>query len=100
MTFPFTALVVITNMTLQTTRHTLGAMVVAAGRSGIFLIPALLLLPYFFGLAGLVWCQSLSDILAFILAFFLIRLFFKEIPKTDMILQKTVTEPQLAAGRK
>ena len=99
-TFPFTALVVITNMTLQTTRHTLGAMVVAAGRSGIFLIPALLLLPYFFGLAGLVWCQSLSDILAFILAFFLIRLFFKEIPKTDMILQKTVTEPQLAEGRK
>lgn len=99
-TFPFTALVVITNMTLQTTRHTLGAMVVAAGRSGIFLIPAFLLLPYFFGLAGLVWCQSLSDILAFILAFFLIRLFFKEIPKTDMVLQKTVTEPQLAAGRK
>ena len=91
LTFPLSALVVMTNMTLQTTRHTLGAMMVAAGRSGVFLIPPLLVLPRLFGLGGLVWCQAISDVLSFILAVAWIRAFFREIPKQNLVLNTDST---------
>ena len=70
-------------MCLQTTRRTAGAMVVAAGRSGLFLVPALLVLPALWGLDGLVWCQSVSDVCAFTLAALLIRKFLQTIPAKD-----------------
>lgn len=79
--FPLTGLIILTNMTLQTTRHTKGAIVVAAARQGVFLIPLLLVLPQFWGLNGVVWSQPCSDILSFILSFILIRLFFKRLPQ-------------------
>jgi putative MATE family efflux protein len=82
-TFALTSLVVITNMTLQTTRNTRGAIVVAAARRGLFLIPALLVLPRFYGLHGLVWCQPVSDICAFITSFILIKGFFNRLPHED-----------------
>ncbi len=83
LTFCLVPLTILTNMCLQTTRRTVGAMLVAAGRSGLFLVPALMVLPRLFGLAGLVWCQSVSDICGFLLAAVLIRGFFRQIPKTD-----------------
>lgn len=78
--FALTGLVVLTNMTLQTTRHTTGAILVAAARRGLFLVPLMLVLPKYWGLDGLVWCQPLSDVLAAILSFYLIRIFFAELP--------------------
>lgn len=80
-TFALSGLVVLTNMTLQTTRNTNGAILVAAARRGLFLIPLLLVLPRYIGLSGLVWCQPLSDIFAFFLSFYLIRLFFNKLPE-------------------
>ena len=82
-TFTTMALIIITNMTLQVTRHTKGAVLVSAGRSGLFLIPMVLVLPKLFGLNGLVWCQALSDGCAFLLSLFLIHQFFSQLPKED-----------------
>ena len=80
-TFFLTGLVVIANMTLQTTRHTKGAIIMAAARRGLYLIPALFVLPRFWGVNGLIWCQPFSDICAFITAFVLSKLFFRHLPK-------------------
>lgn len=82
-TFVLVPLTILTNMCLQTTRRTAGAMLAAAGRSGLFLVPALLVLPVLWGLDGLVWCQSVSDVCAFTLAALLIRKFLQTIPEKD-----------------
>lgn len=81
MTFFLVPLTILTNMCLQTTRKTGCAMLVAAGRSGLFLIPTLLVLPRAFGLTGLVWSQSVSDLCGFLLAAVLIRKFFQKLPE-------------------
>ncbi|WP_302451586.1 MATE family efflux transporter [Acidaminococcus fermentans] len=81
MTFFLVPLTILTNMCLQTIRKTGGAMLVAAGRSGLFLIPTLLVLPRGFGLTGLVWSQSVSDLCGFLLAAVLIRKFFQKLPE-------------------
>ncbi len=81
LTFPLIPFVIISNMNLQTTRQTVGAMMVAAGRSGIFLIPPLLVLPKLWGVGGLVWCQPISDTGAFLLAAVLMRKFLKSLPE-------------------
>ena len=82
-TFALTSLVVITNMTLQTTKHTTGAIIVAAARRGLFLIPALFVLPRLWGIKGLIWCQCVSDICAFLVAFILIKMFFNHLPHEE-----------------
>ena len=81
LTFPLIPFVIISNMNLQTTRQTVGAMLVAAGRSGIFLIPPLLVLPRLWGVRGLVWCQPISDTCAFLLAAVLMRKFLEGLPE-------------------
>lgn len=67
-TFPLGALVVISNMMLQTTGRTLSASVLALSRQGLWLIPAVLLLPAVFGLNGAVAAQPTADVLSFALA--------------------------------
>ena len=52
LTFFLVPLTILTNMCLQTTRKTAGAMLVAAGRSGLFLIPTLLVLPRALGITA------------------------------------------------
>ena len=55
------------NMMMQTINKPLAANVLAASRRGLFYIPALLILPHFWGITGLEACQSVSDILSFFL---------------------------------
>jgi putative MATE family efflux protein len=81
--FPCTGLIIISNMTLQVTRNTKGAVLVSAGRSGMFLIPLVLTLPRLFGIHGLIWCQAISDVMAFLLALYLIIHFFRHLPKEN-----------------
>jgi putative MATE family efflux protein len=88
--FPLSGLVVLTNMTLQTTRYTKGAILVAASRQGLFLIPALLILPRFFGLAGVIWSQPCSDCLSIIMSFYFIRLFMRDLKKKEKNLELTL----------
>ena len=61
--FPFNAWIVICNMTLQSIGKAAKASILAAARQGIFFIPLIFLLPYFFGLLGVQMCQTWSDTL-------------------------------------
>lgn len=67
LTFPLLATIGHTNSMLQTIRRPLEANLTAAARSGLFFIPLILILPHFFGIAGLEACQAASDLCAFVL---------------------------------
>lgn len=66
-TFPALAPVIMTNMFLQTTRQTVPAVIVALARQGLFLIPAVLVGTFFYGLDGLILAQSVSDVCSMVL---------------------------------
>ena len=55
-------------MTLQTVRYSARATLLASSRQGLFFLPALFILPHFFGLSGLEACQAVADFLTFLLA--------------------------------
>ncbi len=71
----------ISNMFSQSIGYGFRASLIACARQGLFLIPVLFILPYFFGITGLQIAQPVSDVLAFILAFILVNNIFKEIKK-------------------
>lgn len=66
--FPLNVFVTMSNMMLQTIRKSGKAIILASARQGLFFIPLILILPYFFGLTGVQICQTISDALTFILA--------------------------------
>ncbi len=66
--FPLSAWIVLCNMYLQTIGKATKASVVAASRQGIFFIPLIWILPFFFGLTGVEISQMVSDIGAFLLS--------------------------------
>lgn len=66
--YPLVTLIVSANMLLQTIRKTGRANLVAAARSGLFFIPFIIILPYFFGVRGVEMCQAVSDICSFAVA--------------------------------
>lgn len=63
---PLTALVTTTNMTLQSTGRSAGALFLASCRQGIFFLPLICLLPLRYGLAGAQMAQPLADLLTFL----------------------------------
>ena len=65
---PLMAVIVITNMMLQATGKGLKSSVVSSARSGLFFIPAILILPRLFGLFGVEIAQAVADVLSFLLA--------------------------------
>jgi len=67
-TLPLGAVVMYTNMMLQTMRKPWPANILAASRNGLFFIPLIIILPHFFGLLGVEMCQAWADICSFILA--------------------------------
>ena len=67
-TYPFNAFTMAGNMMLQTTRKPLRANILSAARQGLFFITLIVILPYFFGLKGIIICQSCSDVLSFCIA--------------------------------
>lgn len=66
--FPLTALVVMSNMMTQTIGKVVKASILAMARQGLMFIPAVLILPHFFDLTGLILAQPVSDFLSFSLA--------------------------------
>lgn len=66
--FPLNSWIIMCNMMLQTIGMALKASIVAAARQGLFLIPAILILPLFLGLFGVQIAQMVSDICSFALA--------------------------------
>ena len=67
-TFPVVGFIVLTNMYLQNIRRVGPAVLVAMARQGLFFIPLLYMLGYFFGLEGVLMAQPLSDLVAFLLS--------------------------------
>lgn len=66
--YPLIAVIILTNMLSQTARKPIRANIVAAARSGLFFIPAVIILPKFFGLAGVEMSQAVSDACSFLLS--------------------------------
>ena len=52
-----------TNMMLQSMGKGVKASITASARNGLFFIPAILILPIFFGLTGVEITQSVADVL-------------------------------------
>lgn len=67
-TLPLGAVVMYTNMMMQTIRKPWQANILAASRNGLFFIPLIIILPHFLGLLGVEMCQACSDLLSFVLA--------------------------------
>lgn len=68
LTLPLGAVVMYTNMMMQTIRKPLQANILSSARNGLFFIPLIIILPHFFGLYGVQICQAWADILSFLLA--------------------------------
>lgn len=66
--FPLVGLSTVTNMLFQNIRMTFKSTLLSIGRQGLFLIPALLILPLFLGLKGVEMAQAVADLLTFLLA--------------------------------
>ena len=68
LSFPLTALIVMSNMYLQNIRRTVPAVIMATARQGLFLIPALFAGRALLGFPGVEIAQTVSDCCAFVLA--------------------------------
>ncbi len=67
-TFPLSAMVVMSNMMTQTIGKVGRASLLAMARQGLMFIPAVVILPYFFKLNGLILAQPVADIFSFAVA--------------------------------
>ncbi len=61
---PLSSWIIMCNMMLQSIGKGLKASIVASARQGIFFLPLIAILPYFWGLTGVEICQAISDIFA------------------------------------
>ena len=68
LTFGLSGWVMMSNMMMQTINRTAPATFLAMARQGIFLIPALLVLPRLWGLLGVQLAQPVSDLITFFCA--------------------------------
>lgn len=73
----------VTEMMFQSTGHRVGAAVLSSLRSGLFFIPALLMLSRLRGLHGIEEAQPLSFVLGFIPSLFFMLWFFGKLPRED-----------------
>ncbi len=71
-------LITLSNMYTQAIGYGIRSTILAAARQGIFLIPALLVLPNILGLQGLEFCQPVADLLTLGLAVFLMAKVIQE----------------------
>ncbi|MGM9538196.1 MAG: MATE family efflux transporter [Candidatus Onthomonas sp.] len=81
----FLPLSMVTEMLLQSTGQKLPASLLSALRSGLFFIPALLLLNHFRGLSGIQEAQPLAFVLSCFTAVFFALSFFRTLPKEDQL---------------
>ena len=68
LTYPLGAVVMYSNMMMQTIRKPIRASILSAARQGIFFIPAILIMPQLFGIQGVEATQAVADLLSFLLA--------------------------------
>lgn len=82
-TFILNGWIILNNMMMQTIGKTFYASILAASRQGLFFIPALLILPGFFGLLGIQMAQAVSDVLTFIVTTIIYLLVMKDLQTTS-----------------
>ena len=68
LTLPLWGFITMSNMFTQSIGYSVRATIIATARQGIFLIPALLILPQVFGLRGIQIAAPISDVLTLFLA--------------------------------
>lgn len=83
LTLPIQAWIIMSNMLTQSIGYGFRASVVAAGRQGIFLIPALLSLPKFLDILGLQLAQPVADVCTCIMAAAIVLGILKELKEKD-----------------
>jgi len=76
--FPACSFMMMANMMMQTCRKTIRANILAASRQGLFFIPLIFVLPYFYGLFGVEICQAVSDIISLTVTIPIVWSAFKE----------------------
>lgn len=80
---PLQACIIMSNMLTQSIGYGVRASIVAAGRQGIFLLPALFTLPVLFGIRGLQLCQPAADVGTVVLAAAIVFPILKELKEKD-----------------
>ncbi len=81
LTYPLIATIILTNMLSQTMRKPIRANIAAAARSGLFFIPAIIILSFFFGLKGVEMSQAVSDACAFLISIPIVWSVFRDMKK-------------------
>lgn len=79
LTMPFQAWIIMSNMLTQSIGYGFRASLVAMGRQGLFLIPALAVLPPAFGVLGIQMAQPIADMLTFVMAAAIVQGVLKEL---------------------
>ncbi len=79
----FLPLSMVTEMLFQSTGYSAGASVLSSLRSGVFFIPALLILSELRGLYGIQEAQPLAYLLTFFVALFMSMRYMKKMPKEE-----------------
>ncbi len=81
LTMPLWGYYTMCNMFSQSIGYGFRSSLISCARQGLFLIPALAVLPYFLGLTGVQLAQPVSDVLAFLLALVLTSGILRELDK-------------------
>lgn len=82
-TFPVMTWVVMSNMMLQTMGRVFSATILSISRNGLSFIPAVLILPFIFGLNGVLLAQPVADIVALLMAIPFTVKVLKELSEVD-----------------
>ena len=87
-TLPLWGFYVMSNMCTQSIGYGFSSTIISSARQGIFLIPAVLILPALFGITGLQAAQPAADVLAFILALLIMRRVMKKLENMEKETEK------------
>lgn len=96
---PFHSLIVGTNMLMQSTRNIKSAIFLSMNRQGIYLIPAVLILPHFIGLTGVQISQFVADVLSALTAIPYVVFFFRKLDRMAKAAADEVAAVNLGQGQ-
>ena len=81
-TLPLWGFITMSNMFTQSIGYGVRATLISVSRQGIFLIPALLILPRLLGLLGIQCASPVSDVCAFVMSLLIVRSILRQLERT------------------
>ena len=81
-TLPLWGFITMSNMFTQSIGYGVRATLISVSRQGIFLIPALLILPRLLGLLGIQCAAPVSDVCAFVMSLLIVRSILRQLEQT------------------